>query len=115
MREKLEVLGATGGAAGLSALALAMGVCCVAPWAVTLLGVSGAVFLARAAIVQPYVVAGTGLLLGLGFWFVYRRQAAATVCDPQRKSRLRWFVWTAAAVVIAIDLASFAPRFFYFS
>ena len=42
MSEKPQIVGVTGGALGLSALALAFGVCCVAPWAVTLLGVAGA-------------------------------------------------------------------------
>src|SRR5229473_140444 len=34
--EKPQVVGVAGGAVGLSALALAFGVCCVAPWAVTI-------------------------------------------------------------------------------
>ena len=47
MSEKPRIMGLTGGAVGLSALALAFGVCCMPPWAVTLLGVAGAVLLAR--------------------------------------------------------------------
>ncbi len=111
MGEKPQVLGATGGAIGLSTLALAFGACCVTPWAVTLLGVSGAVLLARLAFVQPYVVAGTLVLLGVGFWFVYRRPGADAACDIAQRRRLRWLVWSAAVIVAAIDLASFAPRF----
>ncbi len=111
MSEKPRVVGVTGGAIGLSALALAFGVCCVAPWAVTLLGVAGAVLLARLAFIQPYVVAGTVVLLGLGFWFVYRRPRAEVTCDVAQQRRLRWLVWSAAILVIAIDVASFAPRF----
>jgi len=56
MGEKRQIVGVTGGALDLSALALAFGVCCVAPWAVTLLGLAGAVLLARLAVFQPYVV-----------------------------------------------------------
>jgi mercuric ion transport protein len=111
MSEKPRVVGVTSGALGLSALALAFGVCCVAPWAVTLLGVAGAVLLARLAFIQPYVVAGTVVLLGLGFWFVYRRPRAEVACDVTQQRRLRWLVWSAAILVIAIDVASFAPRF----
>jgi mercuric ion transport protein len=111
MSEKPRVVGVTSGALGLSALALAFGVCCVAPWAVTLLGVAGAVLLARLAVIQPYVVAGTVVLLGLGFWFVYRRPRAEVACDVAQQRRLRWLVWSAAILVIAIDVASFAPRF----
>jgi mercuric ion transport protein len=111
MTEKPAVVGVTGGALGLSALALAFGVCCVAPWAVTLLGVAGAVLLARLAFFQSYVVAATILLLGFGFWFVYRPPRTAVVCDVAQQRRLRRFVWSAAIIVIAIDVASFAPRF----
>jgi hypothetical protein len=93
MSEKPRIVGVTGGAVGLSALALAFGVCCVAPWAVTLLGVAGAVLLARLAFIQPYVVAATIVLLGTGFWFVYRRPRAAAECDLVQQRRLRWLVW----------------------
>ena len=110
LSEKPQVVGVTGGALGLSALALAFGVCCVAPWAVTLLGVAGAVLLARLAFIQPYVVAGTVVLLGVGFWFVYRRPRASG-CDVAQRRRLRRLVWVVAIIVIAIDAASFAPRF----
>jgi hypothetical protein len=111
MNEKPSVVGLTGGAVGLSALALAFGVCCVAPWAVTLLGVVGAVLLARVAFIRPYVVAATIVLLGVGSWFVYRRPRPDAACDVTQRRRLRWVVWGAAAIVFAIDIASFAPRF----
>ena len=113
MSEKPRVVGVTGGAMGLSALALAFGVCCVAPWAVAIRGVGGAVLLARLAFLQPYVVAGTIILLGVGFWFVYRRQRPTGTCDVTQQRRLKWIVWSAAIVVILIDVASFAPRFWY--
>lgn len=111
MSEKPRIVGVAGGAVGLSALALAFGVCCVAPWAVTLLGVAGAVLLARLAFVQPYVVAGTLVLLAVGFRLAYRRPRTAAACDPAQQRRLRRLVWAAAFLVIAIDTASFAPRF----
>lgn len=111
--EKPQVAAVTGGALGLSAIALAFGLCCVAPWAVAILGVGGAVLMARLAFFQPYVVAGTIILLGLGFWFVYRRKRTASTCDVTLQRRLRWIVWSAAIVVILIDVASFAPRFWY--
>jgi hypothetical protein len=113
VKEQPKVLGATGGAVGLSALALAFGACCVAPWSVTLLGVGGAVLLARLAFVQRYVVAATLVLVGLGFWYAYRRQPAATgeTCPVENRTGLRWLVWIGALIVIAVDIASFAPRY----
>ena len=112
MSEKTQVLAASGGAVGLSALALALGACCVAPWAVALLGVSGAVLLARLAFVQPYVAAATLALLALGFWFAYRKSGTGTVCDAGRRQRLRLLMWIASIVVIVIDAASFVPAFY---
>jgi hypothetical protein len=63
------------------------------------------------AFIQPYVVAATIVFLGLGFWFVYRHPRTAAACDFVQQRRLRWLVWGAAIIVIAIDIASFAPRF----
>lgn len=112
MNGKPQVLGVTGGAVGLSALALAFGACCVAPWAVAVLGVSGAVLLARLAFFQPYVVAATVALLGAGFWFVYRKPRVDAACDVTQQKRLRRLVWGASIVVIVIDVASFVPSFY---
>lgn len=111
MNETTKVSGVTGGAVGLSALALALGACCVAPWAVALLGVGGAVMLARLAFIQPYVVAATIVLIALGFWYVYRRVPSSESCSVKKQARLRWLVWIGAQIVIAIDVASFAPLF----
>lgn len=113
MSEKPKVLSATGSAVGLSALALAFGACCVAPWAVALLGVGGAVMLARLAVLQPYVVAATLALLGVGFWYAYRRRALAAQgsCPVENRSGLRLAVWIGALIVIGVDVASYLPRF----
>lgn len=111
MNETSKVTGITGGAVGLSALAFAFGTCCVAPWAVALLGVGGAVMLARLAFVQPYLVAVTAALIAVGFWYVYRRVPVGGSCSVANRTRLRWLVWIGALIVIAIDIASFAPLF----
>lgn len=113
MGETSKVLGAAGGAVGLSAVALAFGACCVSPAAVALLGVGGAVLLARLAVLQPYVVAATLALAGLGFWYAYRRRPGTEGkhCLAHRHRAVRWAVWTGALVVICIDVASYVPRF----
>ena len=110
MKGKPTAVAASGGALGLSALALAFGLCCVSPWAVTLLGVGGAVLLARLAFIQPYVVTATAILLGVGFWLAYRRPRAAD-CEVAQRRKTRALVWGAAIVAVLIDFASFAPRF----
>ncbi|MGH6888280.1 MAG: hypothetical protein ACREHF_03640 [Rhizomicrobium sp.] len=111
MNEAPKIIGATGGAVGLSALALAFGACCVAPWAVTLLGVGGAVLLARLAFIQPYAVAATLALVGLSFWYAYRGVGAGETCTADKRTGLRALAWIGALAVLVIDAASFAPRF----
>jgi hypothetical protein len=114
MSDRPKILGAAGGAVGLSGVALAFGLCCVAPWAVTLLGVSGAILLARLAIFQPYVVAATVALIGIGFWYAYRKRPTTSdgqACAVENRKSLRWMVWIGAVIVILADVVSFIPRF----
>lgn len=113
MHERPRVLAATGSALGLSGLALAFGACCVAPWAVALLGVGGAVLLGRLAVVQPYLVALTLLLVGTSFWYAYRRLPApgGDACAANDRRGLRWIVWITAFIVLLIDAASYVPLF----
>jgi hypothetical protein len=86
MSEKARVIGSAGGALGLGAFAAAIGECCGLPWAVTLLGVSGAVALARLSFLLPYALFGAGALLAVGFWWAYRPAAVCAdgTCNPER-------------------------------
>jgi hypothetical protein len=113
VEESSKVVGATAGAVGLSTLALAFGACCVAPWAVTLLGVGGAVLLARLSFAQPYVIATSAILIAVGFWFAYRRQPvlAGESCPAANRNWLRWLVWIGATLVVIIDAWSLAAPF----
>lgn len=112
MNDRPKILGATGGAVALSALALAFGACCVAPWAVGLLGVGGAVMLARLAGLQSPVVAVTLVLVGLGFWYAYRTRSGTTsgTCPVEDRKGLRIAVWIGALIVIGLDIASYLPQ-----
>jgi hypothetical protein len=104
-----RVIGATGGAVGLGALAAALGTCCVAPWAVSVVGVTGAVALARLAFLEPVLLAGALLLLGVAFYFAYRPLPVCEdgSCDRSSQRRLRWIAWIGAGVVAAILVATF--------
>ena len=112
MSDKPKILGVTGGAVALSALALAFGACCVAPWAVGLLGVGGALLLARLAGLQSPVVVVTLLLVGVGFWYAYRARSGSKrePCPAEDRKGLRIAVWIGALIVICVDIASYLPR-----
>lgn len=108
MGEKARVLGTTGGALGLSALAAGLGLCCTMPWAVALLGVTGAVAFARLAFLLPYALIGAAMLLGVGFWFAYRGAAACNEgsCAPAGRRALQWIVWMGALLVGALTVVA---------
>lgn len=104
MSEKARVIGSAGGALGLGVLTAAIGACCGLPWAVALLGVSGAIALARLSFLLPYAMLGAGALLAVAFWGAYRPQAVCAdgTCKPVNRRALRWIVWTSAVLVAAL-------------
>ena len=108
MGEKTRVLGTAGGALGLGAFAAAIGACCGFPWAVALLGVSGAVALARLSFLLPYTLFGAAALLAVAFWWAYRPVVVCAdgTCNPVRRRPLRVIVW--AATVLVVGLATIA-------
>lgn len=111
MGEKRKALGTTGGALGLGTMAAALGTCCGAPWAVGLLGVTGAVALARLAPLQPFLLAGSIILLAVSFWLAYRspKACADCTCDTSNRRGLRWIVWIAAALVALLTATALVP------
>ena len=108
VNEKARIVTATTGAFGLGGFAAAVGLCCTVPWAVALLGVTGAVAFARLAFLLPYSVIGAAGLLGLAFWWVYRTPAECKdrTCQPPNRQKLRWFVWISAVVVTALSIVA---------
>lgn len=111
MGDEKRALGAAGGAFGLGTFAAAVATCCGVPWAVTLLGVTGAVALARLAFLLPYAIGGAILLLAAAFWLVYRQPV--TCNDVTRSTAsprpLRWIVWIAALLVAAMAIFALIP------
>ncbi|MGH7486575.1 MAG: mercuric transporter MerT family protein [bacterium] len=112
MGEKRRLIGVAGGALGLSSFAAALGLCCTVPWAVALLGVSGAIVFARLAFLLPYALVGSAVLLGVGFWWVYRRPepCADGTCVATNRRALRWIVWIAALLVAALAVIALTLR-----
>jgi hypothetical protein len=111
MGERARVISSAGGALGLGALAAAIGACCGLPWAVALLGVSGAVALARLSFLLPYALAGSGVLLAVAFWWAYRPPAVCAdgSCNPATRRPLRWIVWAAALLVAGLAIYALIP------
>ena len=107
MNEEKKVAATIGGAAGFSAIASFIGLCCIGPWAVVLFGVPGAVTMARWAPIRPYILAVAAVMLGWAFWRVYRPQSTCEdgVCPTGPSYWLKLTVWFAAAMVV---LAFFA-------
>jgi mercuric ion transport protein len=112
MSDQSKVVGAVGGAVGLGSFAAALGFCCAAPWAVTLLGVTGAVALARLEFLLPYALGAAAALLGMGFWLAYRRPADCLdgTCAPKSRRVLQWVVWTGAVLVAALAIFGLVAR-----
>jgi mercuric ion transport protein len=106
--EKARIFGAAGGALGLGGLAAALGLCCTVPWAVALLGVTGAIAFARLAFLLPYALIGSYALLAVGFWRAYRRPVACAEggCTTASRRPLRWTVWIATVLVGALSVVA---------
>ncbi len=109
MGERTRVIGTAGGALGLGAFAAAIGACCGLPWAVALLGVGGAVALARLSFLLPYALLAAGALLAVAFWWAYRPSPACTdgTCTSANRRPLRWIVWAAAVLVAGLAAVAF--------
>jgi hypothetical protein len=108
MGERTRVIGTAGGALGLGAFAAAIGACCGLPWAVALVGVGGAVALARLSFLLPYALFGAAALLAVAFWWAYRPIPACAdgTCNPINRRLLRWIVWAAAVLVVGLGMVA---------
>lgn len=111
MSEKTRVIGVAGGAVGLGGFAAAPGLCCTVPWAVALLGVTGAVAFARLAFLMPYALVGAVALLGVGFWLACRGVVCVDgACTPANRRGLRWSVWIATVLVCVLAVVALQFR-----
>jgi mercuric ion transport protein len=107
--------------AGLSVLgAIGASACCIIPFALFTLGVSGAWIgnLTALAPYKPWFVAGTLALLASGFYLVYRRPNAADCADgsycarPASHRIAKTGLWTATVLVLlAITFKYWLPLF----
>jgi len=106
-------------AAGGILAALGAASCCVAPFALFLLGVSGA-WIGDLTALEPYQPVFATLAAGsiaTGFYLVYRKPKVAceegSYCESPRSSRIaKAGLWTATIlVVVALGFPKLAPLF----
>jgi mercuric ion transport protein len=99
--------------------ALGAASCCVAPFALFILGVSGA-WIGNLTALEPYqpvFVAAAAAAIGCGFYLAYRRPSAVcendTYCaSPRSRQLTKVGLWLAAGLmVIAIGFPKLAPLF----
>jgi MerT mercuric transport protein len=108
MQDSKKIIASGGGAVSLSLFASMVGLCCIGPWSVALLGVSGAVSMARWQPWRPYILVVAGVMLAWAFWRTYRlrRVCLATGCADQRPGlAMHVSLWASALLLV---LAMFA-------
>lgn len=109
MDENRKIATTTGGAIGISAVAAFVGLCCIGPWAVAVLGVTGAVTMARFAPLRPWFLGVAAVMLAWAFWRVYRPRPVCRdgSCPDAPSIWLKAALWFAA---IMVGLAFFADQ-----
>ena len=92
--------------------------CCIFPLLLAALGIGGAVVLATLTSYRPYLLAGTAVLVGFGFYLTYRKRLPASVgdaCGCERPGAGRAGMvglWTATlAIMLFAAFPTLAARF----
>ena len=100
---------AASGSIGLSAISSFVGLCCIGPWSVAFLGVTGAVAVARWQPYRPLILGVAAVLLAWGFWQVYRskKTGEGEVCAAKPPVWLKIALWSSVAFLV---LAFFAEE-----
>ncbi len=111
--EKKAVAATTGGAISLSAFASFVSLCCIGPWAVALLGVTGAAAMASWQPARPYILTIAAMMMAWAFWRVYRPrgQSVNGVCTTKRSIPLQTMLWVSA---VFLGLSLFADDLQWF-
>lgn len=104
---RFRKLAAPAGALGVGGLAALLGACCGAPWLVTLIGVSGAIAVARLAFLAPYLwVLAFAFAIAALVW-AYRAEPNCDVaCAPTRQRRHRFTAWLVILTMLGLFVAT---------
>ncbi len=98
----IQALASAGTAVGA---AFASALCCAGPLLAVALGVSGTGFATTFEPMRPYLLTGTTLLLGFGFYSLDREEkkaceAGKPCADPRVRRRMKITLWTATALAV---------------
>lgn len=106
MKQNPIVIGSSLSAIGSSLVATASAFCCVGPAVIAVLGTSGVIAAAKLAPYRPYLIVGSVLLLGLGFWLAYRPHGGCIgkTCTTTSAKITRALLWLAVAITGAAIL-----------
>jgi len=108
MQDSKKIFASGAGAVSLSLFASMVGLCCIGPWSVGLLGVSGAVSMARWQPLRPYILGIAGVMLIWAFWRTYRLKRVCLAADCADRSpglAMHISLWLSALLLV---LAMFA-------
>ncbi|MBS0576432.1 MAG: hypothetical protein JSS45_08425 [Proteobacteria bacterium] len=108
MSLRTRIVSSASGTLGLAGLAWIVGGCCGVPWLVALVGVSGAVTLARLAPAAPYLWAVAAVLMAATAWWTFRprRACADGSCERPLSWPLRWLTVLVAVGAIILFVVS---------
>lgn len=90
----------------MGALAALLGACCGAPWLVAVIGVTGAIAVARIAFLAPYI-----WLLAFGFaiaaltWAYRAELTCDTACAPTQRHRRQISSWLVVLTLLGLFVA----------
>ena len=106
MNKTPVVIGSSISAIGSSLVATFTAFCCIGPAVIAVLGTSGALAAARLEPYRSYFIAGSVLLLGLGFWLAYRPQGGCMgkTCATGTAKITRVLLWLGVFLTVAAVL-----------
>ncbi len=101
------------GALGAVLTSTAASICCIGPAGIALLGVNGAIFAAGLKPYRVYLLSGSLVLIGVAFWFAYRRGTVGARACPVHIGRVKKVIlWSSAALwVLAVAIQFAADRY----
>jgi mercuric ion transport protein len=92
-------------ATGAIAAAFASALCCAGPLLAVAAGVSGAGLASAFEPLRPYLLGGSGLLLGFAFFLVHREEENACepgkpCAEPRVRRRMKAVLWSATGIAV---------------